>query len=39
MTATTYEPREGVRRDQQASFLTRMLDTLVREGHATPPSG
>ena len=33
----TYRPRLDVRRDQMASFLARLLDLLVDEGHATLP--
>jgi hypothetical protein len=33
-TATTFDPSSNVRRDQMASFLTRMLDRLVAEGLA-----
>lgn len=36
-TTTTFEPARDVRRDQMASFLTRVLDHLVEHGHATPP--
>jgi hypothetical protein len=33
----TYGPSELVRRDQMASFLVRVLDLLVENGHATTP--
>jgi len=32
-----YGPSEDVRRDQIASFLARVLDLLVEDGHAYPP--
>jgi hypothetical protein len=33
-TATTFAPRQNVRRDQMASFIVRTLDRLVRDSHA-----
>ncbi len=33
----TYRPRVEVRRDQMASFLTRLLDLFVSVGASTPP--
>jgi hypothetical protein len=38
VTATTFAPGRDVRRDQMASFLTRLLDRLVEEGAATLPT-
>ena len=35
---TTYEPAGEVSRQQMASFIMRLLDALVAEDHATPPS-
>lgn len=34
-----YAPRDLVRRDQMASFLSRVLDLLVEDGLAEPPAG
>lgn len=36
-TATTYDPRAAVRRDQMASFLRNVLGGFAREGRASPP--
>ena len=33
----TYRPRESVRRDHMAAFLTRLLDLVVEQGLATVP--
>jgi len=33
----TYLPRGTVRRDQMATFLSRLLDRLVEDGHGSPP--
>lgn len=35
--AGRYDPSASVRRDQMSSFLARLLDLLVVEGHAHPP--
>ena len=37
-TPTTYSPANGVRRDQMASFLSRMLERFAADGRVTPPS-
>ena len=33
-----FEPGGKTRRDQMASFLARVLDNLVEQGHGTPPA-
>lgn len=35
----SFGPTQAVTRDQVASFLARLLDVLVAQGHATPPVG
>ena len=38
VSADRFDPHGWLRRDQAASFLARLLDVLVRDGHVDPPT-
>ncbi|MEX0659942.1 MAG: hypothetical protein WD080_12490, partial [Egibacteraceae bacterium] len=38
-TPTTYGPSASVRRDQMGSFLARVLNRGMADGHVTHPTG